>query len=125
MAYFEHNYTPVLQTMVTVFLLLGESLTSALKHHSAHKYPHVKGLLHSPRLLKKKTLIRQTVENNNGRQLEKYFAASIVACEQALLFGRVKRVFACPNRRACSQATSIDQMKGHEALSAELRMTLI
>ena len=33
-----------------------------------------------------------------------------LACEQALLFGRVKRVsrehasFACPNRRACSQA---------------------
>ena len=43
-----------------------------------------------------------------------------IACEQALLFGRVKRVsrehggpslarsrearFACPNRRACSQA---------------------
>ena len=75
MAYFEHNYTPVLQTMVTVFLLLGESLTSALKHHSAHKYPHVKGLLHSPRLLKKKTLIRQTVENNNGRQLEKIFCS--------------------------------------------------
>ena len=35
----------------------------------------------------------------------------LLACEQALLFGRVKRVarsrearFACPNRRACSQA---------------------
>ena len=53
--YYERNCTPVLQTMVTVFLLLGESLTSVLKHHSAHKYPLVKGLLHSPRLLKKET----------------------------------------------------------------------
>ena len=59
--------------MVTVFLLPGESLTSVLKHHSAHKYPHVKGLLHSPRLLKKKTRIRQTAQKNNGRQLEKIF----------------------------------------------------
>ena len=66
-----YDFTPVLQTKVTVFLLLGESLTSGLKHHSAHKYPLVKGLLHSPRLLKKKTRIRQTAENKNGRRLKK------------------------------------------------------
>ena len=40
----------------------------------------------------------------------------LIACEQALLFGRMKRVslarsreahFACPNRRACSQASHL------------------
>ena len=60
--------------------------------------------------------------------------AIVIACEQALLFGRVKQVsrertsgrrsralarscearFACPNRRACSQATI---MKGEEKKS--------
>ena len=54
----------------------------------------------------------------------------MVACEQALLFGRVKRVsreraserrsherrsrealFACPNRKACSQASIVDESK--------------
>ena len=43
-----------------------------------------------------------------------FYTSIRVACEQVLLFGRVKRVsrerasetrFACPNRRACSQAT--------------------
>ena len=37
-------------------------------------------------------------------------AQMVLACEQALLFGRVKRVSrerACPNRRACSQAKMV------------------
>ena len=37
---------------------------------------------------------------------------SILACEQALLFGRGAR-FACPNRRACSQANSIPRTFAH------------
>ena len=53
----------------------------------------------------------------------------LIACEQALLFGRVKRCpllarsrearFACPNRRACSQAIFLT---ASEALITRLRM---
>ena len=61
--------------------------------------------------------------NNVGRSCALPNESNIVAllaCEQALLFGRVKRVsrerpserlprgcFACPNRRACSQAMAL------------------
>ena len=67
-----------------------------------------------------------------------------IACEQALIFGQVKRVsreraserrsreanFACPNRRACSQATprihrcaGILEMPGSQAHRERLRVT--
>ena len=53
------------------------------------------------------------------------FVSRVIACEQALLFGRVKRVsrerpsfarsrearFACPNRRACSQASRVKDVE--------------
>lgn len=44
---------PVLQTVVTGFLLLWGSLTSGSKHQSVHRCPHEEDLQHSPTLATK------------------------------------------------------------------------